>query len=177
MPRTYDVSVTDTPWLTDRQQQVWRAFIAVQALLPAALDAQLVRDAGMGHSSYIVLALLSEAPDRSLRMSDLAAAVTMSPSRVSHAVARLERRGLVRRERDGDDGRGSRAVLTEAGFDVLVAAAPGHAAAVKKLVFDGLTAPDLDHLGWVLEAMEGRLRADESNRVAPGRARANRPVA
>lgn len=169
--------MTDTPWLTDRQQQVWRVFIAVQALLHASLDAQLVRDAGMGHSSYIVLALLSETPDRSLRMSELAAAVTMSPSRVSHAVARLERRGLVRRERDGHDGRGTRAVLTEDGFDVLAAAAPGHAAAVKELVFGGLTAQDLDHLARVLQTMEERLRADESNRVAPGRARTNRPVA
>ena len=169
--------MTDTPWLDDEQQAVWRIFIRVQALLPAALDAQLARDAGMSHSSYIVLALLSEAPARSRRMSDLAAAVTMSPSRVSHAVARLEERGLVRRERASDDRRGSRAVLTDAGHDVLVSVAPGHAAAVKDLMFGGLTSGDLWELRRILGVIEARLRADESNRVAPGRTRSNRPVA
>jgi DNA-binding MarR family transcriptional regulator len=171
------VPVTDTPWLDDEQQDVWRIFIKVQSLLPASLDAQLTRDAGMSHSSYIVLALLSEAPDRSRRMSDLAAAVTMSPSRVSHAVARLEERGLIRREQASDDRRGSRAVLTDAGRDVLVSVAPGHAAAVKDLVFGGLTREDLAQLRRILGVIEARLRADESNRVAPARARSNRPVA
>lgn len=167
----------DTPWLSDEQQQVWRAFIAVQALLPASLDAQLQQEAGMSHSSYIVLALLSEAPDRSLRMSQLAEAVTMSPSRVSHTVARLEDRGLLRRERASDDGRGNRAILTDRGLEVLVAAAPGHASTVKGLVFGGLTPEQVGQLGAILAVMEERLRNDQSHRVAPGRSRRGRPVA
>lgn len=171
------MAVNDTPWLDDQQQEVWRIFLKVQALLPACLDAQLTREAGMSHSSYIVLALLSEAPDRARRMSDLARAVTMSPSRVSHAVARLEERGLVRRERASDDGRGNHAVLTDAGRDVLVSVAPGHAAAVKDLVFGGLSSEDLGQLRRILGVIEGRLRADESTRVAPARARSKRPVA
>lgn len=166
-----------SPWLSDDQQQVWRVFLAVQALLPASLDAQLTRDAGMSHSSYIVLALLSEAPGRSLRMSELAEAVTMSPSRVSHAVARLEERGLVRRERASDDGRGNRAILTVQGFDVLVGAAPGHVEAVRDLVFGDLTDEQLTQFGEILSVVERRLRADESNRVAPSRGRRSGPVA
>lgn len=169
-------SDTDGPWLTDEQQSVWRVFLAVQSLLPVALDAQLSREAGLSHSSYIVLALLSEAPERSLRMSQLAQAVTMSPSRVSHAVARLEERGLVRRERASDDGRGNRAMLTDQGMEVLVAAAPGHAAAVKDLVFGGLSSEQLIQFGEVLTIVESRLRVSQANRVAPGRSRGNRRV-
>jgi DNA-binding MarR family transcriptional regulator len=171
------LAADEDPWLSDEQQQVWRVFLAVQALLPASLDAQLTRKAGMSHSSYIVLALLSEAPDRSLRMSELAEAVTMSPSRVSHAVARLEERGLVRREKASDDGRGNRAILTVRGYDVLTAAAPGHAAAVRRLVFGGLTPEQLQQFGEILAVIEDRLRTDESTRVAPSRGRRSRPVA
>ena len=166
----------DGPWLTAEQQSVWRVFLAVQSLLPVALDAQLSREAGLSHSSYIVLALLSEAPDRSLRMSQLAQSVTMSPSRVSHAVARLEERGLVRRERASDDGRGNRAILTDQGMEELVAAAPGHSAEVKDLVFGGLSPEQLTQLGAVLSAMESRLRTRQANRVAPGRSGGNRRV-
>lgn len=166
----------DSPWLSDDQQQVWRLFLAVQALLPASLDAQLARDGDLSHTSYIVLALLSEAPQRWLRMSTLAGAVTMSASRVSHAVARLEARGLVRRERAPEDGRGNRAVLTDKGYEVLVAAAPGHAAAVKELVFGGLSAAQLRQFGEVLGIIERRLRFEETDRGAPGRAGGDRPV-
>jgi DNA-binding MarR family transcriptional regulator len=126
-------------WLTDDEQRAWRAYLAMTALLPGALDQQLQREAEMGHSSYIVLAMLSEAPGRSLRMSELAARANSSPSRLSHTVARLERRGWVRRERSTDDGRGSVARLTDDGWDVVVATAPGHVAAVRQHVFDVLT--------------------------------------
>jgi DNA-binding MarR family transcriptional regulator len=169
-------SDTEGPWLTDEQQSVWRVFLAVQSLLPVALDAQLSREAGLSHSSYIVLALLSEAPERSLRMSQLALAVTMSPSRVSHAVARLEERGLVRRQRASDDGRGNRAILTDQGMEVLVAAAPGHAAEVKNFVFGGLSSEQLTHLGELLNIIENRLRTRQAYRVAPGRSGGNRRV-
>jgi len=168
-----DATGDDSPWLNADQQRVWRVFLAVQSLLPVSLDAQLSREAGMSHSSYIVLALLSEAPRRALRMSSLASAVTMSPSRVSHAVSRLEERGLVRRERASDDARGNWAILTDDGYDVLAAAAPGHAAAVKDLVFGGLSDEQLMQMGQILSVVENRLRADEAKRVAPVRSRVN----
>src|SRR3954471_24301573 len=118
--------MTDPCWLDDEQQRAWRAFVGVQRLLPGALDAQLQRDAGMSHAEYMVLAMLSEAPGRCRRMSDLAAHTTMSPSRVSHTVSRLEGRGWVHRRAAPDDGRGSIAELTDAGWATVLATAPGH---------------------------------------------------
>lgn len=144
-------------WLTDEQQRVWRRFAAVVALLPASIEAQLQRDAGLTHFGYWVLAMLSEAPGRTLRMSELAARSHGSLSRLSHLVARLEERGWVRRERSADDGRGSVAVLTDAGYAKLVATAPGHVEAVRSLVFDGLTAGQVDELDRICVALLGRL--------------------
>lgn len=127
-----------TRWLDDQEQDAWRQLIALVTRLPAALDAQLQRDARLTHFGYFVLAMLSEAPGRSLRMSELAARSNSSPSRLSHGVTRLVAQGLVRRERTPDDGRGQVAVLTDAGMDKLVATAPGHVETVRQLVFDGL---------------------------------------
>jgi DNA-binding MarR family transcriptional regulator len=126
-------------WLDDEEQQAWRAFLRAAARIDEALDRQLQRDAGMPHTYYQVLAMLSEAPGRSLRMSELAGLTTSSPSRLSHAVARLEEKGWVRREPHPTDRRGAVAVLTDDGWDVLVAAAPGHVAAVREAVFDRLS--------------------------------------
>ena len=103
------------------------------------LDAQLQRDAGISHAAYIVLAMLSEAPNRGRRMSDLARRANQSQSRLSHTVTRLEERGWVRRERAAEDGRGALAVLTDAGWDVVRAVAPGHVDAVREAVFGPLT--------------------------------------
>ena len=126
-------------WLDDDEQRTWRMFLAVQRRLPEALERQLQSEAGLPHTYYIVLAMLSEAPGRALRMSDLAEITNSSPSRLSHAVARLEDRGWVRRERATEDGRGNLAVLTDAGMDVVVASAPGHVAAVRRYLFDVIT--------------------------------------
>jgi len=134
IPGTLTVMDDGQRWLDYDEQRAWRGFLAMATLLPGALDQQLQRDAEMGHSSYIVLAMLSEAPDRSLRMSDLAARANSSPSRLSHTVTRLEQRGWVRRERSAEDGRGSIARLTDDGWDVVVATAPGHVAAVRRYV-------------------------------------------
>jgi DNA-binding MarR family transcriptional regulator len=147
-------------WLSDDEQRAWRAYLAMTAVLPAALDQQLQRDADMGHSSYIVLAMLSEAPGRSLRMSELAALANSSPSRLSHTVARLEERGWVRREKSPEDGRGSVACLTDKGWDAIVATAPGHVAAVRRFVFDAITPEQVRQLEaiatTVLEAAQRR---------------------
>lgn len=127
-----------TEWLDEQEQHAWRQLAAVITRLPAALDAQLQRDADLTHFGYWVLAMLSEAPDGALRMSELAARANASLSRLSHGVGRLEKQGWVRRERSADDGRGSVAVLTEQGRAKVEAAAPGHVAEVRRLVFDGL---------------------------------------
>lgn len=133
-------------WLDDEEQQAWRAFLRAAARIDEALDRQLQRDAGMPHTYYQVLAMLSEAPGRSLRMSELAALTTSSPSRLSHAVARLEEKGWVRRQPHPTDRRGAVAVLTDQGWDVLVAAAPGHVAAVRQAIFDRLSRQQVQQL-------------------------------
>ncbi|MFG1608759.1 MarR family winged helix-turn-helix transcriptional regulator [Actinoplanes sp. NPDC049265] len=133
-------------WLTDEQQQTWRRFVAVLFKLPAGLEAQLQRDAGLTHMGYLVLASLSEEPDRRLAMSKLAKKATASLSRLSHVVARLEAQGWVRRERDPEDGRVQIAVLTDAGYRKIVEAAPGHAEAVQQAVFDRLTPAQVKQL-------------------------------
>jgi len=128
-----------TRWLNDEEQRTWRSFMAATQLVHEALDRQLQRDAGMPHAYYMILVALSEAPRRSMRMSELAARAQSSQSRLSHAVARLEERGWVRRERCPEDRRGSIAVLTDAGFAALESAAPGHVEEVRRVLFDVLS--------------------------------------
>jgi DNA-binding MarR family transcriptional regulator len=152
-------------WLDDQQQRTWRAWLTVSELVPRALDAQLQRDAGISHAAYVVLAMLSESPTRGRRMSDLARRSNQSQSRLSHTVARLEERGWVRRERSADDGRGNLAVLTEAGWDVVRAVAPGHVDAVRESVFASLTQEQTEALGEALQAIVERLDPDHSLRV------------
>jgi DNA-binding MarR family transcriptional regulator len=150
-----------TRWLNDDEQRTWRRLGAMTMLLPAALESQLQRDAGLTHFAYWVLAMLSEAPGRSLRMSELAALAHGSQSRLSHLVSKLEERGWVRRERVGGDGRGHVAVLTDAGYDLLVATAPSHVEEVRRLVFDALTAEQLQALDAICAAVVDRLGATE----------------
>jgi len=138
-------------WLTPDQQRAWRPFIALLFRLPAALEAQLQKDAGISHFEYLVLANLSEAPGWTLRMSDLAALASGSLSRLSHVVSRLETRGLVRREACPGDGRYINAVLTEDGWAKVVAVAPEHVAAVRRLLIDVLTPEELSDLGAISE--------------------------
>jgi DNA-binding MarR family transcriptional regulator len=147
-----------TRWLDDDEQRVWRRLAAVLNLLPAELDAQLQRDAGMSHFAYMVLAMLSEAPGRQLRMSDLASLANGSQSRLSHLMIKLEDRGWVRRERVATDARGYLAVLTDAGYDKVVATAPGHVERVRSLVFDTLSDDQRAHLGEICAAILGAAR-------------------
>ena len=154
-------------WLDDEQQRTWRAWLTVAELLPRALDAQLQRDAGISHAAYVVLAMLSESPSRSRRMSDLARRANQSQSRLSHTVARLEERGWVRRERSAEDGRGNVAVLTDTGWDIVRQVAPGHVDAVREALFDPLTVEQTRALGTALEAVMERLDPDHSLRVEP----------
>lgn len=137
-----DPALTDSPWLTDAEQEAWRAYLQLSGTLTDHLDRELRRDAGLPHTYYQVLAMLSEAPGRSLRMSELAAVSWASPSRMSHAVDRLQESGWVTRRPAPDDKRGQIATLTDAGFAKLVEAAPGHAAAVRHILFASLS-PEL----------------------------------
>jgi DNA-binding MarR family transcriptional regulator len=134
-------------WLSDEQQVAWRSFVAVLERLPAALDAELQKDAGITQFDYLVLSGLSEAPGRTLRMSELAARASGSLSRLSHVVSRLEAKGWVRREPCAGDGRFINAVLTEEGWQKVVATAPGHLAAVRELLISTLTDEEFRQLG------------------------------
>ena len=140
-------------WLTDEEQQAWRRFIEVLIKLPAALEGQLQREAGLTHMGFLVLAMLSEREDRRLAMSRLAKKASASLSRLSHVVARLESQGYVHRERDPEDGRVQIAVLTDAGYAKIVAAAPGHVETVQNLVFDRLTTAQVRQLTKLCDAL------------------------
>jgi DNA-binding MarR family transcriptional regulator len=129
----------DPRWLDAEESQAWRALAKTMARLPPALDAQLRRDADISHFEYEVLALLSEAPGRTLRMSTLATWAVSSLPRLSQVVARLEQRGLVRRTPDPADGRYTLATLTDMGQAKVTQAAPGHVQEVRRLVLDPLT--------------------------------------
>jgi DNA-binding MarR family transcriptional regulator len=150
--------MSEPRWLTSEQQEAWLPFAGMLLKLPAALDSQLLRDSNMTHFEYLVMVFLSQAPDRTMRMSELANTATASLSRLSHVVKRLERRGWVRREPSPEDGRYTNAILTETGFDKLAAAAPGHVAAVREYVIDALSETQLHELGKIgtriLEALD-----------------------
>ena len=140
-------------WLTEDEQRAWRAHLQATRLLMDAVDAQLQRDAGLSHADYEILVRLSEAPGRQLRMSQLADALLFSRSRLSHAAARLERIGWVRRQGCTDDARGTLALLTDDGWDKLVATAPGHVAAVREHLVDRLSPVQLAQLQQIAAAV------------------------
>jgi DNA-binding MarR family transcriptional regulator len=129
----------DKRWLDDDEQRTWRAFLTAERLLFDRLERQLQRDAGLPHAYYEILVRLSEAPDRTLRMSQLAESSLSSRSRLSHAVARLEAAGWVRRRACDEDRRGAFAELTPEGLAKLDSAARGHVEAVRRNLFDALT--------------------------------------
>ena len=140
-------------WLDDDERQTWLRLVAVTELLPAALDAQLRRDSGLTHFEYFVLAMLSEAPERTLRMTALAQRTNATLPRLSHVVRRLEERGLVERFPCPEDGRATNARLTEVGWDTIVGAAPGHVDAVRRLVLDPLSPRQVAQLRSIGDAL------------------------
>lgn len=147
--------MAEPDWLTDDEQAAWRAFVGATRAVFRELDRELLRDAGMPHAYYEILVALSEAPCRALRMSELAQECDSSPSRLSHAVARLEEAGWVRRAPSPNDRRGALATLTDDGFAVLAAAAAGHVAEVRRQVFDRLAPDQVARLREVCEAILG----------------------
>ncbi|HEY7048881.1 MAG TPA: MarR family transcriptional regulator [Jatrophihabitantaceae bacterium] len=144
-----------TRWLSAPEQRAWRAYLEATTLLFDALDRQLQRDSGMPHAYYEILVRLSEADNRSLRMSELADVTRSSRSRLSHAVARLEERGWLKRVDCPTDKRGQIATLTDAGFAALEEAAPGHVETVRRFLIDRLTpeqVAQLEQIGSVVIA-------------------------
>ncbi len=150
----------DAAWLTEDERAAWLRLVAVVELLPGMLDAQLRRDAGLTHFEYFVMAMLSEAPDRTLQMSALAQRSNATLPRLSHVVRRLEDRGLVSRHRCRDDARATNAQLTEAGWGAVVAAAPGHVKTARRLVLDPLTSEQVEALRGIGDALLTRLDPD-----------------
>ncbi|GKQ41938.1 MarR family winged helix-turn-helix transcriptional regulator [Streptomyces sp. A012304] len=135
-------------WLDEEERHAWLGLIGIMRRLELALDAQL-RDEGLTHFEYGVMAALSESPQRELRMSTLAAYAEGSLSRLSQVVARLERKRYVHRRPDPADGRYTLATLTDEGYAKIVSAAPGHVAEVRRLVFDPLTKAQVRQLGHI----------------------------
>ncbi|MFH8403506.1 MarR family winged helix-turn-helix transcriptional regulator [Streptomyces sp. NPDC018019] len=133
-------------WLNDEEQYAWQSYLHATTLLEDHLDRQLQRDAGMPHVYYGLLVQLSQAPRRRLRMTELAQNAKITRSRLSHAVARLEKSGWVRREDCPSDKRGQNAVLTDEGLRVLEKAAPGHVSAVRAAIFDRLSPEQVGQL-------------------------------
>jgi DNA-binding MarR family transcriptional regulator len=145
-------------WLTDGEQAVWRSYLEVTRLLDDRLQHQLSEAEGLSLAEYEILVQLSETPQHGLRMAQLADRVVNSRSRLTHTVGRLEQRGLVSRRPCPDDGRGVLCELTDAGMSTLEAAAPGHVACVRELLFDPLDGADVEHLGTALTKVRARLR-------------------
>lgn len=149
--------MTEVRWLNPEERAVWLRLVAVLNLLPAALDAQLRRDEDLTLFEYYCLAMLSEAPERKLRMTALAARTNATLPRLSRVISGLEHSGLVVREPCPADRRATNAVLTPAGWDKIVQAAPGHVTAVRELVLDPLTPAQLAQLGRICERLLVRL--------------------
>jgi DNA-binding MarR family transcriptional regulator len=148
---------TEVRWLDDRERAAWVRLVGVFELLPGVLDSQLRRNSGVTRFEYFSLAMLSEDPDRTLRMKALAAQTNSTLPRLSHVMSRLEERGLVERLASPDDGRATDVRLTDAGLDLVQAAAPLHVATVRRYVIDALSAEQVTQLYDISEAILGRL--------------------
>lgn len=169
--------MAETRWLSEAEIGAWLRFAAVLELLPSVLDAQLARDEDLTHFDYFTLAMLSEAPERTLRMTALATRTNATLPRLSRVVSRLERAGLVQRSPCPQDRRATNATLTDAGWVKLVRAAPGHVATVRAFVIDALTPAQLSQLSRISDRLLARL--DPGGRVfpaTPGRAESAGPA-
>lgn len=147
-------------WLDEDEQRTWLELVGVLIWLPSVLDAQLRADAGISHFEYQVLAVLSMSPDRTASMGDLAGLANGSPSRLSHVVGRVEKRGWVRRTTDPANGRVVLATLTDAGWAKVVESAPGHVEAVRRYVFDPLTRAQVRQLHEVVSLVRRAVDPD-----------------
>ncbi|MEU5275827.1 MarR family winged helix-turn-helix transcriptional regulator [Streptomyces asoensis] len=152
-----------TRWLSPQEQRAWRAYVAGYLLLEDAIDRQLQQEAGMPHLYYSILANLSETPERRLRMTELAEQLKITRSRLTYAVGRLEKDGLLRREECRWDKRGTVAALTDEGMAALENLAPGHVETVRSALFDRLTPEQVGQLEEIFtQVVLGFQDADEA---------------
>lgn len=149
--------MNQTPWLDHEELAAWVRLVAVVELLPGVLDGQLREESGLMHFEYYTLAMLSEAPDRTLRMTELAAQTNATLPRLSHVVRRLEAQGFIRRSPDPDDRRATIAALTDDGWAKVHAAAAGHVTTVREAVLDALSPQQVQQLREITSAILPRL--------------------
>jgi DNA-binding MarR family transcriptional regulator len=157
-------------WLTDDEQRAWRGLVQMTSRLDARLNRELQQSSGLSLADYDVLVLLTEAPDERLRMFELVEDLQWEQSRLSHHVARMQRRGLVAREECTTDKRGAFVVLTAAGREAIEKAAPGHVDTVRRLVFDGLSEEQVAMLESFVTRVLSRLAEPEAESRASGAA-------
>lgn len=147
----------ELPWLSDTEQHLWRQWLTVNVRLAAALHRQLQNEAGLSLPDFEVLVQLSENSQRRMRVSELANALAWERSRLSHHVARMQKRGLVVREDCEVDARSAFVTLTQEGQSAIEGAAPGHAQTVRSLVFRDLTVSEQESLGSALQKVLANL--------------------
>jgi DNA-binding MarR family transcriptional regulator len=151
----------DVRWLNPGEQDAWKRFVAVVELLPGVLDSQLQRDASLTHFEYFTMAMLSESPDRTLRMTQLASITNSTLPRLSHVVSRLESRGFVARRPCEEDRRATNATLTDLGWEKVVQTAPGHVGTVLANVIDPLNARDVADLARIMSKVLTKLDPED----------------
>jgi DNA-binding MarR family transcriptional regulator len=157
-PLDYVQNDDETAWLNAAEQQAWQGFLSLNRVVFAELEAQLQSQSGMPLAHYAILVTLSDAPERTLRMGELARRLFAAPSSISHAMTRLESKGLIERRNDPKDRRAQFAVLTDTGAEVLAVAAPGHVAAVRRNLMDLLTSDQLAQLKEISDAVVKKVR-------------------
>lgn len=148
-----------TRWLTEDEQRLWRGWLAASMLLPERLNRDLQEQHGLTGTDYQVLVELSESPERRMRMSTLAERTQLSRSRLSHQIDRMSKAGLVTRQECSQDGRGMFAVMTEQGWETIVAAAPDHVESVRRHLVDQLTPEQFEAFGQACISVADALRA------------------
>ena len=151
---------SETKWLNTEESAAWVRLVALAELLPGALDAQLLRDAGLTHFEYGALMAIADAPERTMRMTELASRTNATLPRLSHVARRLEERGLIERFPCPTDRRATNATITEAGMQLIAEAAPGHVETVRETVLDVLTPEQLEQLYAIAGAVLTRLDPD-----------------
>ncbi|GIH74306.1 MarR family winged helix-turn-helix transcriptional regulator [Planobispora longispora] len=150
--------MTGARWLDEREMAAWTAYLTASHLLERRVEEQLKADAGLTHAQYEILARLSAAPDRRLRMTELARTVVVSKSGLTYQIGQLEKRGLVERATCPSDDRGVLAVLTEQGMRCLERTAPGHVTVVRELLIDLLSPDELEIMARVMRKVEAATR-------------------
>jgi DNA-binding MarR family transcriptional regulator len=162
VPRNRRSPRGDNPWLSPSQLRAWVAYMRVQLRMNYEINRQLQRDSGLSLADYHVLNALSSARDHRMQVTDLAALIGWERSRLSHHLRRLCERGLTKRIRSEDDGRATDAVLTKKGMKVIVEAAPGHAALVRRLFFEPLPDELVSPFTAALEHIQASLNLNSS---------------